>query len=75
MKAYNQLTKRILLKGDIKKLKDVNLNEIKGFVSFYNILENSDDGLDNINFSVTFDKDKLHDLFYSKGISYSDLNK
>ena len=74
MKAYNQLTKRILLKGDIKKLKDVNLNEIKGFVSFYNILENSDDGLDNINFSVTFDKDKLHDLFYSKGISYSEVS-
>ena len=74
MKAYNQLTKRILLKGDIKKLKDVNLNEVKGFVSFYNILENSDDGLDNINFSVTFDKDKLHDLFYSKGISYSEVS-
>ena len=39
-----------------------------------NILENSDDGLDNINFSVTFDKDKLHDLFYSRGISYSEVN-
>ena len=74
MKAYNQLTKRILLKGDIKKLNNVNLNEVKGFVSFYNILENSDDGLDNINFSVTFDKDKLHDLFYSKGISYSEVS-
>ena len=74
MKAYNQLTKRILLKGDIKKLNNINFKEIKGFVSFYNILENSDDGLDNINFSVTFDKDKLHDLFYSRGISYSEVN-
>lgn len=74
IKAYNQLTKRILLKGDIKKLNNINFKEIKGFVSFYNILENSDDGLDNINFSVTFDKDKLHDLFYSRGISYSEVN-
>ena len=74
IKAYNQLTKRILLKVDIKKLNNINLKEIKGFVSFYNILENSDDGLDNINFSVTFDKDKLHDLFYSRGISYSEVS-
>ena len=26
-----------------------------------------------VNFSVTFDKDKIHDLFYSKGISYSEI--
>ena len=27
-----------------------------------------------VNFSVTFDKDKIHKLFYKKGISYSDIS-
>ena len=26
-----------------------------------------------VNFSVTFDKDKIHNLFYKKGISYSEI--
>ena len=26
-----------------------------------------------VNFSITFDKDKMHDLFYKKGISYADI--
>ena len=26
-----------------------------------------------MNFSVTFDKDKMHDLFYKKGILYSEI--
>ena len=26
------------------------------------------------NFSVTFDKDKIHDLFFKKGISYSKIS-
>ena len=26
-----------------------------------------------VNFSITFDKEKIHDLFYKKGISYSEI--
>ena len=27
-----------------------------------------------MNFSVTFDKDKIHELFFEKGVSYSDIS-
>ena len=27
-----------------------------------------------VNFSVTFDKDKIHELFFEKGVSYSDIS-
>jgi hypothetical protein len=32
--------------------------------------------IEKINFNISFDKDKIHNLFYKKGISYSEiLNK
>ena len=35
--------------------------------------KNAESENSEINFSVTFDKNKIHDLFYKKGISYSDI--
>ena len=29
--------------------------------------------LEKINFNISFDKDKIHNLFYKKGISYSEI--
>ena len=26
-----------------------------------------------VNFNISFDKDKIHDLFYKRGISYSNI--
>ena len=44
-------------------------------MTYYQITKNSrGKKTDQINFSVTFDKDKIHNLFYSKGISYSDIS-
>ena len=77
-KGFNQLTTRILLKEDIDKLSDLKLSSIKQLVTYYQIAnvskQNKKEEL--VSFSVTFDKNKIHDLFYKKGISYSEiLNK
>ena len=74
-KGFNQLTTRILLEEDIKKLSDLKLSSIKQLVIYYQIIDvskkNQKEGL--VNFSVTFDKAKMHDLFYKRGISYSEI--
>lgn len=74
-KGFNQLTTRILLEEDIKKLSDLKLSLIKQLVMYYQIIDipkkNQKEGL--VNFSVKFDKAKMHDLFYKRGISYSEI--
>ena len=71
--GFNQLIEKILLKEDIKKLSGLNFLSIKKLVSYYQITEiiNEEETKEIVNFSVTFDKDKMHNLFYQKGISYS----
>ena len=74
-KGFNQLTTKILLEEDIKKLSDLKLSLIKQLVMYYQIIDvpkkNQKEGL--VNFSVKFDKAKMHDLFYKRGISYSEI--
>ena len=74
-KGFNQLTTRILLEEDIKKLSDLKLSLIKQLVMYYQVIDipekNQKEGL--VNFSVKFDKAKMHDLFYKRGISYSEI--
>ena len=72
-KGFDQLIFKILLKEDVKKVSNLSFSNIKDLVQYYNISDNKDKESDKINFSVTFDKDKIHDLFY-KNISYSDIN-
>ena len=75
-KGYEELIKRILLKEDIPKANNLNLKQIKELVSYYRI-DNENNTLKEMNkiFNITFDKDKIHDLFYQLGISYSDIIK
>ena len=66
------------LKEDINKLSGMNFSSIKQLVTYYQISNISDEKKDNrefVNFSVTFDKDKIHNLFYNRGISYSDISE
>ena len=70
-KAFDQLSKRILLKKDIQKISELNYLNIRELVTYYNISKKSDN--DNAIFNVTFDKNKIHNLFYNKGILYSDI--
>ena len=75
-KGFDQLIEKILLKEHRNKLTDLNFVSIKQLVIYYqvsNILDQeSKEQL--VNFSITFDKDKIHNLFYKRGISYSEVS-
>ncbi len=72
-KGFNQLIAKILLEEDVKKLSNLNFSSIKKLVTYYQISNIPDEEKkdEQVNFSVTFDKDKIHDLFYQRGILYS----
>ena len=55
---------------------DLQFSEIKKLVSYYQI-KNDEKGetSEKKTFNISFDKDKLHNLFYQKGIAYSDITK
>ncbi len=77
-KGFEQLKKKILLKKDLKKLADLSLSQIKELVSFYQVQTINEDlkKKDKVKYNISFDKNKLHILFYDKNISYSEiLNK
>ncbi len=75
-KGFDQLTNRILLKRDIEKLSDLKFSLIKQLVAYYQItnVSKENDKEELVNFSITFDKDKIHDIFYKRGISYSEIS-
>ena len=70
--GFEELTKKILLQNDYKKLSQLNFQEIKQLVSYYQIIdkkiENKNINENIVNFNIFFDRDKLHDLFYKKNI-------
>ena len=77
-KGFNELIEKILLKKDIDKLSDLKFTSIKRLVTYYQVSQISDEKKNKelVNFSITFDKDKIHELFYKRGILYSEiLNK
>ena len=45
-------------------------------MTYYQITNNSEEPNNDkqINFNVTFDKDKIHNLFYERGILYSEIS-
>jgi len=75
-KGFNQLMDKILLKNDMVKISTLNLPTIKKLVAYYQItnIDDKEKTDELVNFSVTFDKEKIHDLFYKKGISYSEIS-
>ena len=75
-RGFDQLITRILLKEDKDKLSDLNFSLIKQLVIYYQItnVHNNDNKEEEVNFSITFDKDKIHSLLYKRGISYSDIS-
>ena len=74
-KGFEELINKILLQEDIIKLKDLNDSAIKELVTYYRVENktNDENGLEKINFNISFDKVKIHNLFYKKGISYSKI--
>ena len=73
--GFNQLTTRILLDEDKKKLSTLDFLEIKRLVTYYQVTNDIEkkENKELLNFSVTFDKSKIHDLFYRKEILYSEI--
>ena len=75
-KGFDQFIEKILLKEDLNKISDLSFANIKQLVTYYQISNVVEEGNNKeiVSFSVTFDKDKIHDLFYKRGISYSEIS-
>ena len=75
-KGFEQLITRLLLKNDINKVKKLKFSEIKDLVSYYQIQNKEKNINERIKvFNIFFDKEKIHELFYRKEISYSNIFK
>jgi len=73
--GFNQLITKILLKEDKDNLSDLSFSSIKQLVNYYQIENISDQNkIEFVNFSITFDKDKIHRLFFKRGLSYSEVS-
>lgn len=72
--GFEKLIKRLLLDEDYKKVSNLNLNQIKNFISYYQIL-NTDkkEETKTTQINIFFDKDRLHKFFYNTNILYSDI--
>ena len=74
-KGFIELLNKILLKKDINSLSTLKLTDIKKLVNYYQISSKTviDSQSEKISFNISFDKNKVHNLFYKKGISYSEI--
>ena len=74
-KAYLKLIDKILLIEDKEKILKMDFTKIKELVSYYQVISNveNDKKEDIVIFNIFFDKDKLHNLFYEKDISYAEI--
>lgn len=76
-KGFEELLNKVLLKKDQKKLSDLSFSNIKELISFYQIIETDRDSekKNKVFFNIKFDQDKIHNLFYERGILYSDISQ
>ena len=74
-KAYLKLIDKILLIEDKEKISKMDFTKIKELVSYYQVISNAENDKkeDIVIFNIFFDKDKLHNLFYEKDISYAEI--
>ena len=74
-KGFKQLIEKILLAEDSKKLLELQFSQIKELVIYYQVANIIDDksNIERINYNISFDKDKIHNLFYNRGVSYSEI--
>ena len=74
-KGFEELLEKILLDRDIKKISGLEYSKIKELVSYYQIVdETQNSDKEKVIFNIFFDKNKLHSLFSNKSISYSDIS-
>tara|TARA_A100001015_G_scaffold6939_1_gene8625 strand:- start:3271 stop:4314 length:1044 start_codon:yes stop_codon:yes gene_type:complete len=75
LKGFDKLINRLLLEADYRKLSNTNLNQIKKLISHYQIVDSNEKKNDNklLKVNIYFDKDRIHNFFYTKNILYSDI--
>ncbi len=71
--GFDLLIKRILMDEDYSKVYNLDFANIKKLVKYYSVSNSKEINDNKIKFNITFDKDKLHDMFYQQSISYSDI--
>jgi len=73
--GFNQLIQKILLEEDIRKLKDLKFSKIKELVKYYKVSNRAKENIniEKISYNISFDKDKIHNLFFKRNISYSKI--
>ncbi len=72
-KGYDLLIKRILMDEDYSKVSNLEFKNIKKLVKYYSVSNSKETSDNKINFNITFDKDKLYDMFFLQDVSYSDI--
>ena len=71
--GFEILKEKIILENDKKILNSLSLRQIKDLVAYYQIDESNDENDNKIYFNILFDKKKIHNLFFQKNISYSEI--
>ena len=75
-KGFDELMNKLLLKKDIIKIQNLDLEKIKDLVLYYQISSTTEDRTINKTtkkYNIFFNKEKIHNLFYNSEISYSDI--
>ena len=74
-KSFDQLINRLLLKEDYEKISRTDLKTITSLISYYQISspEEIENKKENVKVNISYDKDKIHDFFYSRNILYADI--
>ena len=75
-KGFNQLLDKILLKKDSDLFSNLSFSSIKQLVVYYQIskIPDKENSEQLVNFNITFDKDKIHNLFFKTGVLYSKIS-
>ena len=71
--GFDLLIKRVLMNEDYSKVSNLDLSSIKELVTYYKMSNKNENSDNKVNYNILFDKDKLHNLFYKRAISYSDI--
>jgi hypothetical protein len=73
-KAFDSLVNRLLLKNDYRRVSNIDLNQIKKLISYYQIINPENNQRNkNVRVNVFFDKERMHNFFYNRNILYSDI--
>ncbi len=77
-KGFKELLTKVLLEKDLNKLQNLDSKKVYDLVSYYQISDSTEDRILNKvtkKYNIFFDREKVHNLFYNFGISYSDIDQ